>query len=52
VRTPCGATSSAAADLATASALAAPDQQRAHDLVEIAFGERERFLDAATRLAT
>ena len=34
------------ADLATASALAAPDQQRATTLVEIAFGERERFLDA------
>jgi hypothetical protein len=34
------------ADLATAPALAAPDQQRATALIEIAFGESERFLDA------
>jgi hypothetical protein len=34
------------ADLATAPALAAPDQQRATTLIEIAFGERESFLDA------
>jgi hypothetical protein len=34
------------ADLATAPALAAPDQERATALVEIAFGERERFLYA------
>jgi hypothetical protein len=34
------------ADLATASALAAPNQQRATTLIEIAFGERESFPDA------
>jgi hypothetical protein len=36
------------ANLATAPALPAPDQQRATALVEIAFGEGERFLDAQT----
>jgi hypothetical protein len=31
---------------AAAPALAAPDQQRAAALIEIALGERDRFLDA------
>jgi hypothetical protein len=34
------------ADLASAAALAAPDEQRAAALVKIGLGERERFLDA------
>jgi hypothetical protein len=34
------------ADLATAPALAASNQERATALIEIAFGESERFLDA------
>jgi hypothetical protein len=34
------------ADLAAAPALAAPDQERPAAVIEIAFGERERFLDA------
>ena len=34
------------ADLASASALAAADEQRAASLVEIGLGERERFLDS------
>ena len=34
------------ADLATSSALAVPDQQRAAALIEIGLAERERFLDA------
>jgi hypothetical protein len=34
------------ADLASASALAAADEQRATSLVEIGLGERERFLDS------
>jgi hypothetical protein len=34
------------ADLPTAPTLAAPDQQRAAALVEIALGESERFVDA------
>jgi tRNA G46 methylase TrmB len=34
------------ADLAPSSAFAAPDEQRASAVVEIGFGEGERFLDA------
>src|SRR5215210_1349258 len=34
------------ADLAAASALAAPNQEGAAALIEVAFGERERFLNA------
>jgi len=34
------------ADLASAAALAAADEQRAAALVKISLGERERFLDA------
>jgi hypothetical protein len=34
------------ADLATAFALAAPNQQRAASVIEIALAEREGFLDA------
>ena len=34
------------ADLASASALAAADEQRASSLVEVSLGERERFLDS------
>jgi hypothetical protein len=34
------------ADLASAAALAAADEQRAAALVKIGLGERERFLDA------
>jgi hypothetical protein len=34
------------ADLAAASALAAPDQERAAAVIEVAFGESERFLDS------
>jgi hypothetical protein len=33
-------------DLAAAPALAVSDEQRAAAVIEIAFGERERFLDA------
>jgi hypothetical protein len=40
------------ADLATAAALAAPDQQRTAALVEIGLGERECFFRRASRRAT
>ncbi|MGH2741750.1 MAG: hypothetical protein ACRDN8_04530 [Thermoleophilaceae bacterium] len=33
-------------DVAAASALAATDKQRAAAVIQIGFGERERFLDA------
>jgi hypothetical protein len=36
-------------ELAAAPALARPDQQRVAALIEVAFGERERFLDAQSR---
>ena len=36
-------------NLAAATALAAPDQERAAALIEVAFGKRERFVDAQAR---